>query len=100
MVFLCARSVVSDSANLRTVTRKALLSMGFPRQEYWSGLSFPPPGDFPNPGIKPVSPVASALHADSLSLASRGKPREERTVAEAGSLQRNVQEIRQGESLN
>ena len=29
--------------------------MGFPRQEYWSGLTFPPPGDLPNPWIKPVS---------------------------------------------
>ena len=29
--------------------------MGFPRQEYWSGLPFPTPGDFPNPGIKPTS---------------------------------------------
>ena len=34
---------------------------GFSRQEYWSGLSFPPPGDLPNPGIKPVSPVSPAL---------------------------------------
>ena len=31
--------------------------MGFPRQEYWSGLPFPTPGDFPSPGIKPVSPA-------------------------------------------
>ena len=33
------------------------LSMGFPRQEYWTGLSFPSPEDFPDPGIKPVSPA-------------------------------------------
>ena len=39
------------------------LSMGFSRQEYWSGLPFPSPGDLPNPGIKPGSP---ALQADSL----------------------------------
>ena len=32
-------------------------SMGFPRQEYWSGLPFPAPGDLPNPGTKPVSPA-------------------------------------------
>ena len=32
-------------------------SMGFPRQEYWSGLPFPPPEDLPNPGIKPMSPA-------------------------------------------
>ena len=36
---------------------QALLSMGFPRQEYWSGLSFPSPGDFPNPGVRYVSPA-------------------------------------------
>ena len=34
---------------------QALLSMGFPRQEYWSGFPFPSPGDLPNPGIKPES---------------------------------------------
>ena len=35
--------------------------MGFPRQEYWSGLPFPPPGGLPNPGIEPASPVSPAL---------------------------------------
>ena len=39
------------------VACQAPLSMGFSRQEYWSGLSFPPPGDLPDPGIKPVSPA-------------------------------------------
>ena len=37
------------------------LSMGFSRQEYWSGLPFPPPGDLPNPGMEPVPLVSSAL---------------------------------------
>ena len=46
-----------------TVASQAPLSMGFPRQEYWSGLSFPSPGDLPNPGIEPRSP---ALEADAL----------------------------------
>ena len=46
-----------------TVVSQALLSMGFPRQEYRSGLPFPPPGDLPNSGIKPRS---SALQVDSL----------------------------------
>ena len=36
-----------------TVAHQVPLSMGFPKQEYWSGLTFPPPGDIPNPGIKP-----------------------------------------------
>ena len=44
-----------------TVAYEAPLSMGFPRQEYCSGLPFPAPGDLPDPGIKPVSP-ASLLH--------------------------------------
>ena len=41
---------------------------GFPRQKYWSGLSFPPAGDLPDPGIEPMSPVAHTLQADSLPL--------------------------------
>ena len=44
-----------------TVAGQAPLSMGFPRQEYWSGLPFPSPGDLPNPGIKPESVASSAL---------------------------------------
>ena len=39
------------------VARQAPLSMGCPRQEYWGGLLFPPPGDLPNPGIKPECPA-------------------------------------------
>ena len=46
-----------------TVAHQASLSMGFSRQEYWSGLLFPSPKDIPNPGIEPWSP---ALQADSL----------------------------------
>ena len=44
-------------ATLCTVVHQAPLSMGFSRQEYWSGLPFPPPGDLPIPGIEPVSYV-------------------------------------------
>ena len=40
-----------------TEAQQASLSMGFPRQEYWSGLLFPFPGDLPNPGIEPTSPT-------------------------------------------
>ena len=40
-----------------TTVRQASLSMGFPRQEYWSGLPFPSPGDLPDPGIELMSPV-------------------------------------------
>ena len=49
--------------------------MGFPRQEYWSGLlPCAPPGDLPDPGIEPMSPVSPALQADSLSLTTREVP--------------------------
>ena len=44
--------------------------MGFSSQEYWSGLPGPPPGDLPDPGIKPTSP---ALQADSLASEAPGK---------------------------
>ena len=55
-VYVCvfSRSVLSDSfATPWTVTGLAPLSMGFPRQEYWSRLPFPTPADLPDPGIKP-----------------------------------------------
>ena len=52
-----------------TVAHQALLSMEFSRQEYWSGLPFPSPGDLPNPGIEPRSP---ALQAGSLPAETPG----------------------------
>ena len=55
---------------LWTVAHQAPLSMGFSRQEYWSGLPFPSPGDLPDPGIEPRS---SALQADTLTSEPRGK---------------------------
>ena len=54
---MLSHSVVSDSANPWTVAPQAPLSLGFPRQEYWSGLPFSSPGDCPEPGIKPASPA-------------------------------------------
>ena len=48
-------SRVQTFATLWTVARQAPLSMAFPRQEYCSGFPFPPPGDPPNPGVKPGS---------------------------------------------
>ena len=53
-------------AKLWIPARQAPLSMGFSRQEYWSGLPFPPPEDLPDPGIEPESPVFPTLQADSL----------------------------------
>ena len=48
-------------ATLWTVAHQAPLSMKFSRQEYWSGLPFPPPGDLPDPGIEPASLISPAL---------------------------------------
>ena len=54
-----------------TVAYQVPLSMGFSRQEYWSGLPCPPPGDLSNPGIEPTSP---ALAGSSLPLSHQGSP--------------------------
>ena len=54
-----------------TVAYQASPSMGFFRQEYWSGLPFPSPGDLPDPGIEPGSP---ALEADALTSEPQGSP--------------------------
>jgi hypothetical protein len=56
-----------------TLAHQFPLSMGFSRQEYWSGLPFPSPGDLTNPGIEPKSPVSSALQTDSLPTEPSGK---------------------------
>ena len=67
-----ACSVISDSATLWTVPYQAPLSMEFSMQEYWVGLPFPSPGDLPDPGIEPRSPV---LQADSFPVEPLGKPK-------------------------
>ena len=54
-------SNVSLFATLWTVICQVPLSLGFSRQEYWSGLPCPPPGDLPDPGIKPVSLTSPEL---------------------------------------
>ena len=60
---LCVVTCVQLFTTFCTVARQAPLFVEFSRQEYWSGLPFPSPGDLPNPGIEPGSP---ALEADSL----------------------------------
>ena len=55
------------------VAHQAPLSMGFSRQENWSGLPCPPPGDFSDPGVEPKSPVSPALQVDSLPPEPLGK---------------------------
>ena len=54
-----------------TVAYQAPPSMGFPKQEYWSGLPFPSPGDLSDPGIEPGSP---SFQADALTSEPPGKP--------------------------
>ena len=67
-----SHTVVSQLfAALWTVAHQAPLSLEFSRQEYWSGLPFPSPGDRPDPGTEPGSP---ALQADSLPSEPPGKP--------------------------
>ena len=56
-----SRLVMSDSETPWTVAHQAPLSMGLSRQEYWSGLPCPPPGDLPDPGIEPASLMSPAL---------------------------------------
>ena len=59
---------------LWTVACQAPLSMGFSRQEYWSGLTFPSSGDLPDPGIKPTSLLSTALADAVFTTSSPGKP--------------------------
>ena len=67
-------SVISDSETPWTVACQAPLSMEFSRQEYWSGLPFPTPGDLPDPVMEPASLMSpSAWQVGSLPLAPPGK---------------------------
>ena len=63
LIYKCMLSHIRLFVTTRTVGHQAPLSTGFSRQEYWSGLLFPLPGDLSNPGIEPISPV---LQVDSL----------------------------------
>ena len=76
IVYVCSvPSVMSNSLEtLWTAAHQAPLSMGFSRQEYWSGLSFPPPGDLPNLGIEPTSSESPvAFQVDTLPTEPPGK---------------------------
>ena len=80
---------------LRIIAHQAPLSRGFSWQEYWSGLPCSPPGDLPNPGLKPASLCLLHWQEDSLPLAPPRKPRPEcppdincMTLADVSKLQR------------
>ena len=68
--------VVSDSETPWNVAHQAPLSTGFSRQEYWSALPCPTPGDLPDPRIEPVSPASPVLQADSFPPEQLWKPLE------------------------
>ena len=90
---VCASSFAQSCPTLLTalmVAHQAPLSMGFFRQEYWSGLPLLSPGDLPNPGIELVSPVSPALQVHSLSLSCQGSPRTEYLHKLFGTLHRKL----------
>ena len=68
--FSCVQLIVT----LQTIACQAPLSMGFSRQEYWSGLPCLHPGDLPNPGIEPVSLMSPALAGRFLTTSATGEP--------------------------
>ena len=68
-----SRTRLSDFTSW-TVALQAPLSVEFSKQEYWSELPFPPPGDLPDPGIEPMSLVSPALTGGSLLLSHLGTP--------------------------
>ena len=73
---MCGQSLnhVKLFATPWTVACQVHMFVGFPRQEYWSGLPFPPQGDLSDPGIKPESPASPALAVDSLPWSHLGIP--------------------------
>ena len=71
---MCACSVVSDSCDPWTAASQASLSMEFSRQEYWSGLPFPSPGDLPDPRIEPTSLASPALAGGLFTTEPLGNP--------------------------
>ena len=79
--------IMSLFATLWTVACQAPLSMGFPRQEYWSGLPFPSPGDLLNPGIEPMSPESPALAGGFFTTESPRKPKD---ILESGKASSDI----------
>ena len=78
LAWVCMRTCMLSRVRLFvtawTVALQAPLSVGFSRQEYWSGLPFPPPRALPDPGMEPGSPVFPALTGGSFPTVPSGKP--------------------------
>ena len=72
---MCMLSLVQLFVTPWTVAHQAPLSLGFLRQEYWSGLPFPSPEDIPDPRIEPLSPVSPALAGRFFSTEPLWKPK-------------------------
>ena len=72
-----SHSVMSNSATPWIVAHRAPLGMEFPRQEYWSGLPFPSPGDLPDPGTEPPSFVSTALAGRFFTTMPPGSPKQQ-----------------------
>ena len=72
-MYVCVLSLIRLFVTPWTVTQQAPLSMGFSRQEYWSGLLFPSPGDLPDPEIEPAFPALQAEALPSEPPGSMGK---------------------------
>ena len=90
---MCACMLVTSNS-LQTrglVARQAPPSMGFPRQEYWSGLPLPPPGDLPDPGIKPLSPASLTLATWEGSVV-KNPPANARDAGDTGSVSGGMEE--------
>ena len=81
-----------------TVARQARLSMGLSRQEYWSRLPCPSPGDLPDPGIKPMPLTSPALPADSLLSEPPGKPMNSKSEVNSSFLPSQVLPLPHGDS--
>ena len=71
---VCMLSRVRLFATPCAVTYQAPLSMGLSQEEYWNGLPFPLPGDLPNPGTEPTSPVSLALAGGFFTTEPLGNP--------------------------
>ena len=69
--------ILQMEGEAQTIVHQAPLPMEVFRQEYWSGLPFPPPGDLPDPGIEPTSFASPALAGRFFATITPGKPRDE-----------------------
>ena len=81
LILLLTRKSIFVVWSVSRVAHQAPLSMGFARQEHWSGLPFPSPGDLPDPGVYPESP---AWPVDSLPGSHVGSPKKRMSERQAG----------------